>query len=298
MSQDRLKHVRRVAPSLSSISRMWPGRATDGEAADAPKKVTEGVPLVKLIKRKLAAEPEIVMLSEPRSVAAEKIRRLKTILANAENGGPQVLVVTSAGPEEGKSFVSINLALAFAAEARDAVLLVDADLRRPTVEHWIQPQPKLGLSELLTEQTELEHTVLELENSPLHVLPAGGLPEDPIELLGSDRARDVIQQLRSRFRRVIIDTPPSVPFADADAIGAFSDGVLVVARAAATRKANYVQAIHSLTSAPVIGSVLNDLTYNLADRETYQGYEQAYYDYYQRERSDAKSDRKRKKRKK
>jgi capsular exopolysaccharide synthesis family protein len=294
MSQDRLKHVRRVAPGLSSISRMWLGQSGAAERAESTKKVTEGVPLVKLIKRKLATDPELVMLSEPRSVAAEKIRRLKTILANAENGGPQVLVITSAGPEEGKSLVSANLALAFAADPHEGVLLVDGDLRRPTVEHWIQPQPTLGLSELLTEQTELEHTLIELENSPLRVLPAGGVPEDPIELLGSERARDLIRELRTRFRRVIIDTPPSVPFADADAIGAFSDGILVVARAGRTRKANYVQSVHSLSSAPVLGTVLNDLIYNLADHESYQGYEQTYYDYYRRERNDRGPRRKRK----
>ena len=180
--------------------------------------------------------------------------------------------------------MSTNLALALAADPSEEVLLVDADLRRPTIEHWVDPAPKLGLAELLGERTELDHTILELENSPLRILPAGEPPPDPIELLGSDRARDLVGKLRSRYRRIIIDTPPSVPFADAEAIGAFADGVIVVVRAGRTRRASLVQAIDSVFSAPVLGTVLNDLTYSLADHESYLSYEKGYYDYYQKER--------------
>lgn len=285
MSRDKLRQVRGSVPHLGPVSRLWPraSRPTD-PGPGGPARVTEGVPLVKLIKRSIHPDPALVMLGHGHSMAAEKIRRLKTILANAENGGPQVIVVTSPGPEEGKSLVSINLALAFAADTRGDVLLLDGDLRRPTIEHWISPKPRLGLSELLTEQTELEHTVLALENAPLRILPAGAPPDDPIKLLGSDRTRELIDELRKRFRRIIIDTPPSVPFADADAVAAFSDGVLLVARAGSTRRTSFVQAMESLTSAPVLGTVLNDLTYNLADHGSYHGYEKSFYDYYQRER--------------
>jgi capsular exopolysaccharide synthesis family protein len=283
MSRDNLKEIK--GPGLGSVSRMFDKRPRSiQEPLERPGKFTEGVPLVKLIKRKLVTEPEIVMLNKMRSVAAEKFRRLKTLLANAENGGPQVIVITSAGPEEGKSLTSINLALAFAADIQGEVLLVDADMRRPTVEHWVSPPPSLGLSELLTGQAELEHTILELENSPLKILPAGSPPSDPVELLGSDRAGALVEALRSRFRRVIIDTPPSVPFTDADAVGTFADGVLVVVRAGQTRRASYVQAVECITSAPLLGAVLNDLTFNLADRDSYHGYETSYYDYYKRER--------------
>ncbi len=285
MPRDRLKQLKRVAPSLGSVSRLWTSdQRSSTEGSDGPKKFTEGVPLVKLIKRKMTAEAELVMLSKAPSVAAEKIRRLKTILANAKDGGPQVLVVTSAGPGDGKTLIAVNLALAFAAEAGEDVLLVDADLRRPSINRWILPPPSLGLSELLSDQTELEHTILELENSRLRILPAGAPPRDPIELLGSSRARDLISALRTRFRRIIIDTPPSVPFADADAIGTFCDGILLVARAGFTRRASYLQVVESLTSAPLLGTVLNDLTYSLADHDSYLGYEKGYHEYYEKAR--------------
>lgn len=283
MSRERLKKVRQ--PGLGSVSRMWDGRMRpSGPPHDPSRKFTEGVPLVKLIKRKIVAEPELVMLSKLRSVAAEKFRRLKTVLANAENGGPQVIVITSAGPEEGKSLISANLALAFAADVQDEVLLIDADMRRPTVEQWISPPPNLGLSELLTRQAGLDHTILELENAPLKILPAGNPPPDPVELLSSDVMGGMLATLRSRFRRVIIDTPPSVPFTDADAVAAFADGVLMVVRAGVTRRASYLQASQSVTAAPLLGAVLNDLTFSLADRESYHGYEKSYHDYYKKGR--------------
>jgi receptor protein-tyrosine kinase/non-specific protein-tyrosine kinase len=244
------------------------------------EKLTDGVPLAKLIKRELNDKPEIVMLSKSRSLAAEKFRRLKTTLANEEGGGPQVIIVTSTAPSEGKSLVATNLALAFAADTQDDVLLVDADLRRPTIGHWVSPPPDLGLTEVLETRTELEHTVLELKNSSLKVLPAGTPPRDPIVLLSSAAARDLFADLRKKYKRIIIDTPPVMPFADADALTMLCDGLLMVARAGSTRGALFRQAIQSITSTRVLGVILNDATFSLADRGNYAAYDKNYYDYY------------------
>lgn len=251
-------------------------------AVPAEGKLTAGVPLAKLIKRKLVASPELVMLDQHRSVAAEKFRRLKTVLLHDPEGAAQVIVLTSPAPAEGKSLVAINLALSFAADLKGEVLLIDADLRRPTVEQYLSPAPKLGFAELLTGRTELDHVVLTLENSPLKVLPAGSPPRDPVELLSSDYARVVLETLRERYERVIIDTPPIVPFTDADAVGAYADGLLMVARARSTRSGMLVQALQSVTSTRVLGAVLNDVTFSLADRENYY-YTKNYYDYYARD---------------
>jgi len=244
------------------------------------EKLTAGVPLTKLIKRELVDAPEIVMLGKNRSLAAEKFRRLKTTLANSQDGGPQVIVLTSTGPSEGKSLVSTNLALAFAADRNDRVLLVDADLRRPTVDRWISPSPTLGLTEVLEGRTELEHALLSLSNSALHILPAGSTPRDPVVLLSSSGARDLFAQLRRSYKRIIIDTPPVVPFTDADAVGAHADGVLLVVRSGRTRRALFKQALESVTSTRLLGAVLNDATYNLADRDSYTSYDKNYYHYY------------------
>ena len=215
-----------------------------------------------------------------RSVGAERFRRLKTVLANAEQGGPQVIAVTSGGPDEGKSVVAANLALAFAADT-DGVLLIDADLRRPSIENWLDPAPNLGLAELLRGRTELEHAVLPLENSLLRVLPAGNAPRDPVQLLSSAAAKTLMATLRERYTRIIIDPPPIVPFTDADAIGTECDGMIIVARSGVTRKEVFMQALESVTSTRSLGTVLNDLSYNIADRKSYYS-EGHYYEEYNR----------------
>jgi capsular exopolysaccharide synthesis family protein len=257
-----------------------------GSEPGGEKKVTAGVPLARLIKRKLTRSSDVVLLEKPRSVAAERFRRLRTLLANMPDGGPQVIVVTSAGPDEGKSFVALNLALAFASEQQGEVLLIDADLRRPHLDRILDPPPTLGLSELLKGATEPVHAILDLENSPLRVLPAGTPPREPVELLASDSASDLASELRKDFRRIVIDTPPIVPFTDADVLGALADGILLVARAGRTRRSSYLQAVSSVSSTKVLGTVLNDQTYTLADRSSYSEYIKGYYEYHDKDKDE------------
>jgi receptor protein-tyrosine kinase len=259
--------------------KFW-GKPPRESAEGAARQVTAGVPLPKLIKRRLSDALDLVMLNDSRSVAAERFRRLKTIL-NHQERTPQVIVVTSASPAEGKSFVSINLALAFASEGQGEVLLVDSDLRRPSLGQYIVPPPKIGFTELLEQRTELEHVTLELENTPLRIIPAGVPPRDPVDLLPSRYTADVLATLRERFERIIIDTPPVVPFTDADIIGALSDGILIVARRGATRRGMLQQAVASISSTRVLGTVLNDVTFSLADADRYYSADH-YHEYYRR----------------
>lgn len=261
-----------------------PARVEDGqdkgESPEAgPPKVAIGVPLGKFIPRELSITPEVIMLSAPRSPAAERFRRLKTLLLHDPQDEPQVIVVTSALPAEGKSLVALNLALAFAADRDDEVLLVDADIRRPGIDRWLQPAPKIGLKEVLTGEAELDHGLLDIKAHHLVLLPAGAPPKDPVPLLAGASARALVAGLRKRFKRIIIDTPPIVPFTDADVIGALSDGVVIIARSRATPRLLLEQAVSSITSTRVLGIVLNDATGNLADRrKAYGDYYHKYYD--------------------
>lgn len=242
-------------------------------------KIAAGVPLARILPRQLVDSPEIVMRGSSRSVAAEKFRRLKTLLGNDEEGPAQVIVITSATPREGKSVIALNLALAFASDGNAETLLIDADLRRPTVERWIVPPPALGFAELLAGAADPEHAVLRLKDLTLEVLPAGHPPQDPVGLLSSDTCRSLIAGFRKRYQHVIIDTPPIVPFTDADAVGACADGVLLVVRSGQTPKPIFQQAVASVTSARILGTVLNDVAFSLADRDRYQG--RYYYHYYE-----------------
>ncbi len=261
------------------------GRVETAKAEPAPpaQKVAAGVPLGKIFPRELVITPEIVMVEAPRSAAAERFRRLKTLLVNDATEEPNVIVVTSALPAEGKSLVSLNLAIDYAADLPDEVLLIDADMRRPGVNRWLKPAPMIGLKEVLSGEAELDHGLLDIKAQRLVILPAGQPARDPVQLLASDDARTLLDTLRKRFKKVIIDTPPIVPFTDADIAASFSDGVIIVARSKTTPRPLLDQAINSVTASRILGVVLNDATHGWADHyRNYDGYYQRYY-HHQRE---------------
>lgn len=246
-------------------------------------KIVSGVPLARIIKRRLVERPEIVMLGRS-SIHAERFRRLKTSLATLPEGAPQVIVVTSGAPSEGKSTIAINLALAFAGEPDQKTLLIDADMRRPTLGRFLEPAPVIGLSHLLSGQATEEHAILSLEQARLDLLPAGEPTEKPIELLASPAAKELMSRLRGAYARIVIDTPPVVPFSDANAIGALADGAILVVRSRITPASLVRHAIESVSTAPLLGVVFNDVSRSaLADWSRYQSghYDRYYYAYYE-----------------
>lgn len=232
-----------------------------------------GMPLTKVVKRRLEPGPEIVMIAQPQSLAAEKFRRLRTLIVNRHGELGRVIVVTSPSPGDGKTTVATNLALAFAGDLGERTLLVDADLRRPSLDGLLRPEPAVGLRDTLEQSLDPDHAIVSLEDSSLELLPAGRRIGDPTELLRSERARLLFAQLRQRYPRIIIDTPPIVPFTDADILGAYSDGVILVARSCETTISGYQQAVVAITSTKVLGVVLNDVTRNLADWGRYHEYD-------------------------
>ena len=246
-------------------------RFTGKKAASAGEKASQkqagyvaGVPLARVIPRMLEDRVDAVMLTAPKSIAAERFRRLASMFSTRSDG-PQVLVVTSAIPNEGKTTVAMNLAMAFSVDSGTETLIIDADLRRPTVHTWLKQPPGLGLSEVLQGSVGLEHAIHDLKNSPLKVLPAGGDCVDPVELLASSERGEVLTELRKRFGHIVIDTPPTVPFTDADAVGKFADGVLLVTRGEVTPRSAYKEAVELVQSAPVLGVVMNEIGSNFAD---------------------------------
>ncbi len=245
----------------------------------SPEKIAVGVPLAMIIKRELKVRPELVMLGSPQSVYAERFRRLKTTLVHRYGTEAQMIVVTSGIPGEGKSTVSLNLALAFAADPGTRTLLIDGDLRRPTLAPQLHPKPRLGLSEVLMGQADYVHAVVHLSNAALHVLPAGAKPADPHPLLASVEAKNLLRTFREHYDRIIIDTPPVIPFTDADTLGAASDGILLVVQAGTTPKAAFAQELAAITSTRILGVVLNGESGSMADGKTrYDGYYRQYYD--------------------
>jgi capsular exopolysaccharide synthesis family protein len=253
----------------------------DGGTSSSPKPKTagdkrvplvSGVPLGGIIPRKFTDDPHLVLVNRPGSPIAERYRRLRLKLDQpGPDGAPrQVILVTSAVPEEGKTTTTVNLAVAFAEDRDRQTLLIDADLRRPSVSRYLTPPPKLGLSEVLSGEASIEHALIELKAAHLTVLPAGAPSTNPLELLQSDYLASVFAELRRRFDRIVIDTPPTVPFTDAAVLSAVSDGALLVVRAGKTTVTLIDRARASLAHSTLLGVVLNDVGFTPIDRYYYQ----------------------------
>ncbi len=230
------------------------------------------------LTRSLREMPDIVLKSDVPHPAAERFHKLKTTLTADPGRHRQVLVVTSAAPGEGKSLVAMNLALAFASDERCRVLLVDADARAPRIGRFIQDSPREGLMEVLNGTAKLENVTVRISASSLSILTAGTPTRNPIPLLSSEACRTLFTQLRQRYDRIIVDTPPAVPFADANVMAPYSDGSLIVVRSGSTPRQLVASAQQAMSSSEIVGIVLNDLEFNLADRRHL--YDHDYYEYY------------------
>ena len=174
--------------------------------------------------------PELIVHHGTQPLASESYRGLRTtILFSTPGQAPRILLVTSSLPLEGKSLTSANLATAMA-KAEPNVLLVDADLRRPSLHKIFHLPAEPGLSNFLVGELD-DLPVVETIVPNLFVVPAGKIPPHPSELLGSERMREFLDLAKSRFGRIIIDSPPLMSVTDAAILSTQAEGVLLVVKA-------------------------------------------------------------------
>jgi protein-tyrosine kinase len=190
--------------------------------------------------------------------AREQFRSLRARLSHLQKqSGLKVLLVASALPGEGKSFVAANLAHAFAVQRESKVVLVDADLRRGGLASLLGARPMPGLTEYLQAKQSLAEVLQVGMDGSLHFIPSGKTIGEPGELVGGSSMRELIAQLRASYDWVVIDTPPAVQFSDAPAIADLCDGVLLVLRAGATPVKLARRALHVFKRQTILGTVLN-----------------------------------------
>lgn len=202
--------------------------------------------------------PLLVAALAPHALAAEQYRSLRTRIATADHGhARRVLLVTSPAKGDGKSVTAANLALTMAQEFNRRIVLVDADLRRPGVHRLLGVPAEPGLGDVLSGDVPLDQALVHLPDHQLTVLPAGGRVDRHAELLGSQAMRRVIDALRSRFDRVVIDTPPILPLADVSVVSNMADGILLVVRAGLTSKPLIERALAACDDTRLLGLVLN-----------------------------------------
>lgn len=210
--------------------------------------------------------------------ASEDARRLRSTLMHVTKAAtePITLVVASAVPGEGKTSIALGLADAFG-ESGQRVLLIDGDLRRPQLAQAAGVDGSAGLTDVLTGGASLAQTIRRDATTGIDILAAGAVPSNPGELLASPQMRETIEQARASHDIVLIDSAPLLSTADASTLGEMSDGVVVVARAGATRKSHLASALSSLRNAGanVLGVVLNGVPAPAQSRARYYTYASA-----------------------
>lgn len=204
--------------------------------------------------------PTLISLSAPQSVAAEAFRSLRTNIQFASlDHTLQLITITSAGSDDGKSLVAANLAITMA-QSEQRVILVDCDLRRPALHTLFGVSNDIGLTSMLF-ANEDDAPPLQATGVPgLHLLASGPLPPRPADILGSRRMGEILQGLRGLADVIIIDTPPVLAVSDAVVLAPRIDGVILVMQAGRTRREPAKQARIMLEKAKayIVGVVLND----------------------------------------
>ena len=202
------------------------------------------------------------IIKEPRSHISEAIRSLRTALSfSTQNGAPHTLFLTSSEPAEGKTSIAVNLAMAYAL-AGENVLLIDADLRNPSIHTLLKLDNRLGLSNYLTGSADLHSTTQQTTVAGLRVLTSGPLPPDPVELLSGRRIKELIEKSKAEYDRIIVDGPPVLGLADALILSHITDATLVTIHSEATRKADVLASLKRLKQAKahVLGTLINQIS--------------------------------------
>ncbi|HEV3308472.1 MAG TPA: polysaccharide biosynthesis tyrosine autokinase [Candidatus Sulfotelmatobacter sp.] len=227
---------------------------------------------------------ELITQVRPQSQMAESYRALRTSLLLSNLGAPpKVIMVTSALPQEGKTTTSINCAVVLAQKGI-RVLLIDADLRRPSIHKTLGMGPRSGLSNVLTGSATLESAITRSSILPnLDVLPAGTPPPNPAELLASTNMRDVLQDLRGHYDHIVVDTPPTLSVTDAVVLSPRADAIVLVIRSGQTTKQALRRSRDILmqVNAKVSGVLLNAVDLSSPDYYYYYEYQGKYSGYYQ-----------------
>ena len=228
---------------------------------------------------------ELITQSRPQSQMAESYRALRTSLLLTSLGAPpKTILITSALPREGKTTTSINTAIVLAQKGT-RVLLIDADLRRPSIHKTLGLGARVGLSNVLTGGATVQQATVRSSLMPnLYILPAGTPPPNPAELMASTQMVELLAELREQYDHVVVDTPPTLSVTDAVVISTKADAVVLVIRSSQTTKPALRRARDILmqVNARVAGVLLNAVNLDSADYYYYYEYQgkhgQRYYD--------------------
>jgi len=203
-------------------------------------------------------QSRLVSVSDKDSAAAEAFRLLAVRLRHLRRDrNVKKILITSSIPQEGKSTCSANLACSLALRAQQRTLLLEGDIRRPSLAPMFGLAPRPGICEWLREERELKDSIYFLEGPGIWFMPAGSSPNNPLELLQSSRVSRLIDQLADLFDWIVIDSPPVLPLADTSVWSRLCDGVLLVTRQGTTEKRQLQRGVEAIEPQKLIGAILN-----------------------------------------
>ncbi len=230
-------------------------------ATEVPKIVTTpGAPFDQFesLPVTLLPDSKLVSLTQKDSLAAEKFRFLGVRLRQLQQTRPlKKVLITSTIPEEGKSMIAANLACTLARRKQQKTLLIEGDLRRPTLSRQFGLGTITGMCECLQGSADLIMSVYRLDALGLWFMPAGSAPQNALELMQSGKLSPVMEQLSSWFDWIVIDSPPILPLADTSVWARLSDGILLVTRQGTTQKPQLQRGLEAIEPTKLLGAIVN-----------------------------------------
>jgi polysaccharide biosynthesis transport protein len=221
--------------------------------------------------KKVPSHP-VILRDEPLAAPSEAVRRLRTNLQFIDAANrPKSIVISSSIPGEGKSTMAINLAVSLA-DTGARVILVDADLRRPSIADYAGIEGSVGLTTVLIGRADVEDVVQPMGTTTLDLLPAGQIPPNPSELLGSPAMAGLLDRLTTSYDTVLLDSPPLLPVTDAAVLSKLSGGAVVIVGADRIHRPQLQETLGSLQTAGVhvLGIVLNKIDRREASTYSYE----------------------------
>jgi len=204
---------------------------------------------------------KLVSVTEKDSLAAEKFRFLAVRLRQLQQSRLlKKVLITSTIPEEGKTTVSANLACTLARRKQQKTILLEGDLRRPTLARQLGMGRVPGMSEYLQGDTDIRKSIYRLDALGLWVLPAGRVPQNPLELMQAGKLTPLMDQLTGWFDWILIDSPPVLPLADTSIWARVADGILLVTRPGKTQKHHLEEGVEALDRSKLLGALINSST--------------------------------------
>ena len=222
-----------------------------------------------------AAMGDLTVVHSPKSTSSESFRGIRTALLFSSTAPPRVILVSSAGAGEGKTLCAANLAAAMAQNG-DRVALLDCDMRRPRVHRVFELSREKGMSDIMVGTNKAEEVILPSRVENLNVIPSGPISPAPSEILGSTHMVSLIEELREKYDRVIIDSPPITAVTDSLILAKYADGLMLVIRAGKTPRQVVRNALTQLReiNANILGAIINGVK---VERYGYYYYYQYYY---------------------